>query len=100
MRPSDLPFNQRIHLPSPLPPSDKIALQVLRDKLLNLTKDYISTSTSSGMCNLEQAEKEALKSITRRIREKEVVVSQTDKSGRPSVDTPENYRQSSLVYVE
>ena len=46
------------------------------------------------MCNLEQAEKEGLKSITRRIREKEGVVFQTDKSGRLSVDTPENYRQS------
>ena len=97
MRACDLPLNQRIHLSSPLPPGDEIALQVLRDKLLNLTKEYISTSTSSGMCNLEQAEKEGLNSITRtrRIREKEVVVFQTDKSGRLSVDTPENYIHSS-----
>ena len=100
MRACDLPFNQRIHLPSPLPPGDEIALQVLRDKLLNLTKEYISTATSSELCNLEQAEREGLKSITRRVREKEVVVFQTDKSGRLSVDTPENYRQSSLVHVE
>ena len=41
-----------------------------------------------------------MKSITRRFREKKVVVFQTDKSGRLSVDTPENYRQSSLVHVE
>ena len=52
------------------------------------------------MLSSKKAEKEGLKYITRRTREKEVVVFQTGKSCRLSVDTPENYRQSSLVHVE
>ena len=49
--------------------------------------------------NLTSVQQRGVKSLIRRVKEKEIVVFQTDKSGRFSVDTPENYRESVRPHV-
>jgi hypothetical protein len=100
MRACDLPFNQKIRLPQPLPDGEEIELQVLRGRLKDITEEYASSSTGSRLCNLDKSEKEGLRSLVQKVKNKEVVVFQTDKSSRLSVDSPENYREASIVHVE
>ena len=100
MRACDLPFNQRIHLPRPLPDCEEIELQVLRGRLKSITEEYVSSSSDPRLCNLNKPEREGLRSLVRKVKDQEVVVFQTDKSSRMSVDTPENYRIASVVHVE
>ena len=96
----DQPFNKRIRLPMPLSDADEVGVQVLRNKLKGITEEYVSSSNGARLSNLKEAEKEGLRSVTRKIKDKELVVYQTDKSNRLSVDTPENYKRASLVHVE
>ena len=50
--------------------------------------------------NLSNKEKAGLKSLQRRVRESEIVCTVTDKSGRWTCDTPENYKNGCKKLVE
>ena len=44
--------------------------------------------------NLTKQEQADISSLKKKVADKEIVIFQTDKSGRVAVDTPENYRIS------
>jgi hypothetical protein len=93
LRPTDLPFNKRVYLPEPLPKEEETKLQEIKQELLHATKQYISEgrtkklARSKKYCNLSEEEKAGLESL----KKKDIVISQTDKSGRFSVDSKDNY---------
>ena len=49
--------------------------------------------------NLTEPQRRGIKGLVRRVKDNELVVFQTDKSGRFSVDTPDNYRESVMPHV-
>ena len=50
--------------------------------------------------NLTKQQEKGLRSLERKCKEKEIIVSHTDKSGRQTIDTPDNYRISCKEHVD
>ena len=99
MKPSDLPFNKRVYLPGPLRENEEIELQQLKYNLKKATERY--TEESKHMkSNLTKQQEKGLRSLERKCKEKEMIVSHTDKSGRQTSDTPDNYRISCKEHVD
>ena len=65
-------------------------IQVLKSEMVKTTEQYCKENKDKWK-NITKEEKEGLKSILRRRKEGEIVTNTTDKSGRFSVDTVENY---------
>ena len=88
MRGTDLPFNKRITLPRSLDIDSEIKLRTLGTSLKNAINTAAGTRIESNLSRQQQA---GLKSLQERVKNHEIVVFLTDKSGRFSVDTPTNY---------
>ena len=95
LRPTDLPFNKRVFLPSPLHEDTEVGLRNLKVKLLEATSQYIERNRNAATehSNLTATEKTGLKEL-RSGRNRDLIIFQTDKSGRFSVDTKENYKRA------
>ena len=97
MRGTDLPYNKRIQLPKPVDTETEIKMQDLKFRLKSVTNKYLQNTNKSD--NLNLAERKGLKSLNQKIKENEIVVYQTDKSGRFSVDSCENYKLSCQEHI-
>ena len=73
-------------------------MQELKNRLLSITSEYASKSLESS--NLLRSEKRGLQSLQQKVREGEVVVFETDKSSRFSVDTIDNYKDICNVHMK
>ena len=108
MRATDFPFNPRITLPEPIDRREEIRMIALKNRLGAITDEYISSKSDEDLqSNLDPLQKRGLQSLRKKVENGEVVVYQTDKSGRFSVDRCENYKkamephlQGSLVTTE
>ena len=92
MRPTDLPFNGRVYLPPALELDTEVQLHMLKQNLQKATEKYKRENDEKE--DLTSNERKGLKSLTSRVKNKDIVILSTDKSGRHAVDTPENYRES------
>ncbi|XP_078349909.1 uncharacterized protein LOC144634761 [Oculina patagonica] len=98
LRPTDLPFNRQVCLPDALDSDKEIDMQHLKGKLVRATREYISDqNVRSTKNNLTSEEQRGLKSLRDN---KDIVVYQTDKSGRFAVDTLDNYRVACQPHIE
>ena len=101
MKATDLPFNKRITLPPALEDRRKeLSLQNLKENLIRKSKQFSEVHKGDKYGNLSQKQLLGLKSLYGRIANSEVVVFQTDKSSRFSVDTPANYRIATAPHAE
>ena len=92
LRPTDLPFNKRVFLPQPLDKEEETKLQKCKIELISAAQNYIeSKKRNTTTTNLTMAEINGLKEIKRR---EECVISVTDKSGRFTVDSVNNYEKT------
>ncbi len=98
-RSTNLPFNARTCMPPKLKDEKEVPLQELKLKLTNITKDYAKKNKNEKK-NLSDNEKEGIKSLIERRDNKEIVIFQTDKSGKFSIDSTENYVASSRVHFQ
>ena len=104
LRATDLPTVQRLIPPKPASLQKEIAMQSMRDKMLRKVKEYKEKkchkdgNIKSG--NLTKSEAKGLKDIGERIKRKEVVIFETDKSSKFTVDTPNNYKQTIQKHTE
>ena len=64
-----------------------------------MLKEYRESQGKAGS-NLTNQQNRGLKKLKKRIKDKEIVCFQTDKSGSLSVDTPENYIESMKPHLE
>ena len=97
MRATELPFNQRIALPDRVDDATEISMYKLNTDLKKVTI-AMQTKISNGS-NLSMEQRKGLASLSKRVRANDIVVFQTDKSGRFSVDTPENYRNAVQPHI-
>ena len=91
MKATDLHVNKRVHPLEPLEEESEIAIQNLKVKLNQITAEYVQGE--------REDEREGLVSLKKKVQAQENAVFQTDKSGRFSVDSLENYKAASQPHI-
>ena len=97
MRGTDLPFNKRITRPKAVDEETEIRMQSLKTRLKHVTNEYINSNAERN--NLTESEARGLKSLKAEIKDKTLVVFETDKSGRFAVDSAQNYITSGVPHT-
>ena len=100
MRGTDLRFNKRIKLPAAIKEEHEVKMQMLKNNLKAATKLYADKAALTKFNNLTEAEQDGLSSLKSRVKEKDAIIYQTDKSGKFSIDSPENYSKACLEHVK
>ena len=102
LRATDLPFNQYVHIPEALPEEEEVKIQNLKNDLRGAASGYVREceikrrKKKRVFQNLTELETEGLTKLQKR---EDVVVFQTDKSGRFAVDTRENYIDATMPHI-
>ena len=98
LRPTDLPFNKDVRIPDRLDDETENKMQSVKNELTTITKQYLAKNQLNNEgANLTGAQKEGLASLSKR---EDIVILQTDKSGRLSVDSKTNYVEASKPHYE
>ena len=90
MRATDMPNNKKVMLPKPTNSTEELRIQILKRDLVKTAEEYTKTQNSKWS-NLNEEEKNGLESLLEKKKNLEIVTNVTDKSGRFSVDSVENY---------
>ena len=96
---TNLPFNSWSNMPSKINNRKEIQLQELKCSLMDKTEEY-TKKHKNEMANLSREQIEGARSLSERINKKEIIVYQTDKSGKLSVDTVDNYIEASKAHFQ
>ena len=99
MRATDQSFNSRITLPRAIDDDHEIAMHNLKARLKKITGEYVTKNNNIRFHNLNVEERKGAISLKKRIKSNDIVIFQTDKSGRFSVDKPENYNEACQPHV-
>ena len=98
MKATDMPTNKKINLPRVTQTVHELRIQVLKSEMMKTTEQYCN-ERKDKWTNLTTEEKEGLRSIMQRRKDGEIVTNVTDKSGRFSVDSVENYISLNETHV-
>ena len=101
-RATDLKECARVTLPKPLSPDDESRLEVRKRTQKETFEKYRKEHTNTKgeqKPNLTPEEKSGLKSLQKRIKNEEIIIVKTDKSGRFIVTTPEKYVEMGLEHT-
>ena len=94
-RVTDMPTNRFVHIPNPAEPEVETVLDNISCRVNNVAKAFIKEKCDKKgnilEKNLSQQQQRGLKSLARRVNEKEIIVQKTDKGGDLALNTPENY---------
>ena len=97
LRATDLPYNPTVHMPRGLKDGE-FQLHMFKRDIAKMSKSH-SQKTKYGS-NLDVSERRGLEKLKTRIKGGEIVCFVTDKSGRWSVDSPENYKKACKSHLE
>ena len=93
-RVTDLRECSRITLPKPLTPDEESRIEVRKRSQKEINEKFRANNTNAKHeqnPNLKKSEKNGLKSLLKRIKDEEIIIMKTDKSGKFVVTTPEKY---------
>ena len=93
-RVTDLKENSRVHLPRPLNPEGEANIEMRRGVYMRLFEEFKNVNCKKNgdqKNNLTKAEEEGIKSLRKRIEDEEIIVMETDKSGKLALTTRETY---------
>ena len=103
LRATDFPTVPRIMTPEHGTLKQEVVIERTKEKLLETVKEYKSKHCNQKgeieYSNLSKAEKQQLKSLKKDIKDKNIVIFTTDKSGKFSVDTPKNYEKALMKHT-
>ena len=98
MRATDIPTVQRLHEPKQGSVRQEVVMESTKEKLLECVVKYKAEKCNEkGELkdhNLDREERKGLKELKNDVKEKKLVIFTTDKSGKFSVDSPENYGEA------
>ena len=100
---TDTKGNTRVFLPKPKSVEFEMELQMKRIEWTKVFNDYVSElCDEQGVqeSNLSKEEEEGLKSLKKRVADGDIVVCQTDKSGRFAIMTMADYRYAGSKHVQ
>ena len=103
MKATEMKHNKRVTLPKASSIEVEALIEVRRKRavqLYDLCVRKLGEGCEGGKDNLSMGEKRGLKSLKKRVAEGEIVVCQTDKSGRFCVLTREQYLEAGQVHVD
>ena len=98
-RSTELPFNCRVQMPKQVKQEEEVRLQNLKQDLTAIVETF-ADNKETETSNLTVEQKRGLKRLQKRKNDKEVVVFQTDKSGKLAIDSMENYKETAAPHVE
>ena len=93
---------QRTTLPKPLPTKDETLIEMRRDihtRIYDTFRKEKCNKRGEQKPNLTEEEQEGLASLQKRIKEKEVIVMKTDKSGKLCIATTEEYKKMGQMHA-
>ena len=99
---TDAKGNKRVTLPKALSHSEEAELEVRRIEWIRLFDDLVAELEDEDDMkkkNITKAEERGLKSLKKRVADGELVICQTDKSGRFAVLTLEQYEEAGMKHV-
>ena len=98
LRATDIPTVPRLYPPKPSTVKNEGIMTKIKEKLMETVAEYKGKHCDrKGRVlaqNITKEETEAMNQLKKRVKDKSVVIFTTDKSGRFSVDTPENYEKA------
>ena len=104
LRATDIPTVQRLYPPKPATLKKEKIMDNIKEKLLETAREYKAEKCDRKgnfkHHNLNNQDAEALKELKKEVRDKNIVVFSTDKSGKFAVDTPDNYREAVMRHTE
>ena len=99
---SDLKENSRVCLPKQLPPAEEASIEMRRNiykKLFDDFKEKNCRKNGDQKPNLTKTAQEGVDSLNKRINEGQIVVLNTDKSGKFAIVTVEKYLEMGGVHT-
>ena len=99
---TDVKHNARVVLPKAMKPTDEAMVEVKRAEWTLVWNDYFSKECDERgrqQSNLTPAQKRGLKNLLKRVKDGEIVVCQTDKSGKLSIMSMEAYMEAGSVHT-
>ena len=104
LRATDIPTVPRLIEPKQCTIEQEIVMENTKQKLLSTVESYISTHCRKDgelkANNLTLEERQNLKETKKKIKDREIVIFTTDKSGKFSADKPENYEAAVHKHTE
>ena len=97
-RATNLPFNKRVCMPPAVDEETEAKIQMAKVKLSKVAEKH--AKKSKGRENVQDTVKNGIDSLLKRTEANNVVCYPTDKSGRMSIDSPENYIASMQPHIE
>ena len=99
LRPTEMKYNKRVYLPKQMSEEEEVKALNLKNMLMQEIEEYSKNNKNKmRMSNLKRKERDGLKSLKKRCKNG-LVVSQTDKSGKFSADSKDNYIKSMEEHV-
>ena len=95
-RVTDLSECARVTLPKPMGIKNESLMEMRRgtnETIYNKFREEVCNKKGDVKGNLTEEEKDGLKSLQKRMREKDIIILKTDKSGKLCVTTREEYRK-------
>ena len=92
-----------MHLPKPLSTKEEAFIAVRRENVHNIFKEYVKEKCKEDgeqMSNLSPSQMRGLVKLRKRIKELEIVILLTDKSGKLAVTTMESYLKMGAVHIQ
>ena len=100
---TDVKHNTRVGLPKALKPSEEAMIEVRKAEWMRVFRELaaeVCDEKGQQQSNLTPAQRRGLQKLRKRIKEGELIVCMTDKSGKLSVMSIENYQKAGSVHTE
>ena len=102
LRATDVKLNNQVYLPKPQGVKYEAGLEMRRSKYLETFRQYAKENCDEKgrqKSNLTISEMRGLKKLKKRISEGEIIICQTDKSGRLAVMPMDMYHEAAMVHI-
>ena len=102
-RATDIPTNPRLIMPKPASIREEAAMAEMKERMLEKVSEYIQAKCNEKgfpESNLSKEEERGVKEVQKKMEMKEIVCFKTDKSGKMSVDSLENYKEALEIHTE
>ena len=102
MRATDMPTCASLIIPQPGPLREESVMAGMKEKMMEEIRRYIKeecNETGWPKSNLTRSEVDGMKELKEKIKSREIVVFKSDKSGKMTVDSMENYSEAISIHT-
>ena len=102
-RVTDLAECSKVHLPRPLPPEYEACIEMRRNAQQKIYNNFVENNCNKKgeqRSNLTRSEKEGIKKLGKRRKDMEIVIMNTDKSGRFVIASMEEYKLMGETHIK